>query len=245
MGDFKRTYLKTSDNNGNEYKRNSVLEFVLKSLWIILKFFLLYLVLRLLLIGVIKTTNIGTENRVNLNNIPAPIQTSATGSVTKAINDGNAQITYVAEYKINGRVVDVERYSSNHVRDNLSSRDIALGWGVLSTDESKNKIKWTSIGNRYLSWRTSDNEWYQKVGGESVIINSHSNNHLIPSNNEIKRKIESISRGDYVQLEGYLVDVYWTNPKGNYFKWNTSISRGDTGNGACEIIYVTDIKWLR
>lgn len=245
MGEFKRTYLKTSDNNGNEHKRNSVLEFILKSLWIIFKFFLIYLVLRLLLTGVVKTTNIGTESKVNLNNIPAPIQTKAAGSTTKTINDGNAQITYVAEYKIDGRVIDVERYYSDEVRDQLSSRDIALGWGVLSTKDSKNKVKWSSIGNRYLYWRTLDNEWYQNIGGESVIISSHSNNHLIPSNNEIKRKIENINKGDYVQIEGYLVDVYWTNPKGAYFKWTTSTSRSDEGNGACEIIYVTDIKWLR
>lgn len=245
MGDFKRTYLKTSDNNGNKHKRNSVLEFILKSLLIIFEFFLLYLILRLLLIGVIKTTNIGTESKVNLNNIPAPIQTKSIGSTTKAINDGNAQINYIAEYKINGRVVDVERYYSKDVKDRLSSRDIALGWGVLSTKESKNKIKWSSTGNRYLSWKASDNEWCQNVGGESVIISSHSNNHLIPSNNEIKRKIESINKGDYVQIEGYLVEVDWSNPEGDYIKWTTSTSRSDVGNDASEIIYVTGIKWLR
>ncbi len=28
-------------------------------------------------------------------------------------------------------------------------------------------------------------------------------------------------------------------------RWNSSTSRTDTGDGACEIIYVTDVKWLK
>lgn len=245
MGDFKRKYLKTSDNNGNEYKRNSVLEFILKFLWIFFKLFLVYLILRLLLVGVIRTTNIGTENRINLNNIPAPVQTGTSGGTSKVINDGTANISYVANYVINGRVVDTQNYSSSGIENKLAPKDVGLAWGFLSTDESQEKITWSSWGDRFLNWRVKDDDWYKSVGGKVAMTSNHSNNHLIPSSNEIERKIQTIKKGDYVQIEGYLVDIKWTGSNGRYFYWNTSTSRSDDGSGACEIIYVTDITWLR
>ncbi len=202
-------------------------------------------IINFLLLGVTRTTNVATENRINLSNIPAPTQTGTKGSTTKAIKDGIAEITYVAEYVINGRVVDVESYNGSSVGDKLSPRDVGLAWGILSTDESQDKIKWTSYGNRFLNWKVTDTEWLESIGGSNAIYTNHSNNHLIPSSDEVERNIKSIRKGDYVQIEGYLVDINWKNSSGSKFWWNTSTTRTDTGNGACEVIYVKNITWLR
>lgn len=198
-----------------------------------------------MLYGVTRTTNVATENRINLSNIPAPTQIKTKGGTTKEVKNGTAEITYVAEYVINGCVVDIENYNGSSVDDKLSPRDIGLVWGPLSTKENQKKIKWTSYGNRYLSWKVADGEWLESIGGKSAFITSYSNNHLIPASSEIERSIKSIRKGDYVQIEGYLVDINWKNSSGSTFTWKTSTSRDDTGNGACEVIYVKNVTWLR
>ncbi len=43
--------------------------------------------------------------------------------------------------------------------------------------------------------------------------------------------------GQIVTIGGFLVDV--TGPGG--FTWNTSLIRTDTGNGACEIVWVESL----
>lgn len=182
---------------------------------------------------------------VNLANISEPTQYKSLGGTQIEINNGVADITYVAEYSLSGRVVDVENYYGSYVRDKLSPKDIGVAWGFFATDESQDKVRWTSHGNRYLSWYISDGEWYRSVGGESAITAHHSNNHLIPANDDVEKLVKKIKKDDYVQVDGYLVNVYWKKNDGSYFRWNTSTTRNDDGNGACEIIYVTNVTWLK
>jgi hypothetical protein len=44
----------------------------------------------------------------------------------------------------------------------------------------------------------------------------------------------AFKRGEIVHMEGYLVRV--DGPDG--FQWASSLSRSDTGNGACELFWV-------
>jgi len=60
---------------------------------------------------------------------------------------------------------------------------------------------------------------------------------MIPSNSAIARKLKSLRPGDVVRLEGFLVDV--DHPSG--WRWRTSMSRVDSGAGACEIVYVEQL----
>ena len=52
--------------------------------------------------------------------------------------------------------------------------------------------------------------------------------------------IKQIKKNDYIKISGYLINAYWDN---SYL--TTSTSRDDEGNGACEVVYVTDIKWYK
>ena len=69
-----------------------------------------------------------------------------------------------------------------------------------------------------------------------------SNNHLIPSDSKIEKLIKRIKKNDYVKLEGYLVSAEEID--GN-FKVRSSTTRSDNGDGACELIYVTNVTWLK
>jgi hypothetical protein len=47
-----------------------------------------------------------------------------------------------------------------------------------------------------------------------------------------------VRAGDRVRIEGWLVEA--TAPDG--WRWRSSLTREDTGNGACELVYVCAIE---
>ena len=78
----------------------------------------------------------------------------------------------------------------------------------------------------------------------SVSIQS-ANTHVIAADSSVKSVINRIRRGDHVHLKGYLVNIIGMGSGGKSFSWNSSISRTDSGNGACEVFYVTEAKILK
>ena len=44
-----------------------------------------------------------------------------------------------------------------------------------------------------------------------------------------------------IELKGFLVDVDFKNSN-NQALWSTSMTRDDTGDGSCEILYVEEIS---
>lgn len=184
-----------------------------------------------------------TEEIISLSNIPEPKQITTNGSVKKIVGEKEVDINYIASYTLSGKVVDVQKYYGSSLQNKLSPLDIGIAWGFLAED-SDEKVTWTSNGTRFLRWRTNDMDWYNKHGGEKGIGKYWSNNHLIPSEDKIEDLIKNIKKGDYVKIEGYLVKVRYDGPDGEWFKWNSSTTRDDTENGACEVIYVTDVTWL-
>lgn len=64
------------------------------------------------------------------------------------------------------------------------------------------------------------------------------NMHLIPASKQIRGRLEAVRPGNLVRLRGLLVDV--AGPDG--YRWNTSLTREDTGMGACELFYVEAVE---
>ena len=181
------------------------------------------------------------ENIDDFFNIPAPIQQSASGQVIKTIDNTEVEITFKNSYILAGRVVDVQPYFPTKVQNKLSPIDIGVTWGFLARDENHNTVKWSSAGNRFLTFKTSN----PKLMNDMTRVTQHlSNNHLIPADDEIEKQIKALKVDDYIKIEGYLVNVYYTVGTNGYFTWNSSTSRSDKGDGACEIIYVTKLSWL-
>jgi hypothetical protein len=66
-------------------------------------------------------------------------------------------------------------------------------------------------------------------------IETHSANwHLVPANNRVWRTLKGLRVGSIVRLEGKLVDI----ETADHYTIKTSLTRQDTGAGACEVIYV-------
>lgn len=181
----------------------------------------------------------------SLNNIQEPNQVETTGKTTKIINGANVEIKYVAKYSIRGRVVDICEYNNNNnIESALSPKDVGISWGFLAKEINHEKLNWSSYGNRFLFWNCTDGEWIGQNGGVNKIGEYWSNNHLIPKDESVEELIDNIKENDFIKIEGYLVNVYCKQNNGSEFFWNSSTSRKDSGNGACEVIYVTNVMWL-
>lgn len=157
-----------------------------------------------------------------------PIQIPYTGEpIIKESRGHKYTITPVATYEISAKVGSVKAYND----DKVSPMDICVAWGELAAESN---ISYTQSGrfcSPELIGELKNRENYR--GGLSAY--KHSNNHIIPANNSILRALNTIRVGDKITLKGFLVNV-----DGRY--WRTSLSRYDTGDGACEIIYVTEVR---
>jgi hypothetical protein len=89
-------------------------------------------------------------------------------------------------------------------------------------------------------WNFSSQEDYQAFSESHI-----ANNHVIPATTEQEALIESVEIGDVITISGQLVNYNVTADDGtNIGTRATSTTREDTGNGACEVIYVRDISIL-
>ncbi len=141
------------------------------------------------------------------------------------------QLTRRASFEIRARVLSTEPYYL-HRESDLSPLDLALGWGVMSDQAVLDRIDISQSGR----WYRTRYELPPPVP-EQQIISSSSNMHMIPARVDIDRSLKALRPGDVIILRGYLVDV---DHDSGWF-WRTSMSRTDTGNGACEIVYVESL----
>jgi hypothetical protein len=141
------------------------------------------------------------------------------------------QLTRRARFEIRARVLSKEPYYLRRESD-LSPLDLALGWGVMSDEAVLDRIDISQSGR----WYFTRYEYPAPLPDARITANS-SNMHMIPARKSIERQLKDLRPGNIVVLEGYLVDV--DHPSG--WRWRTSLSRTDTGNGACEIVYVESI----
>jgi hypothetical protein len=98
---------------------------------------------------------------------------------------------------------------------------------------------------RKIEWSQSGRWYWWKFGPDfknnrSVIINNSANTHIIPATETITDAIDGIDPGDRIELTGFLTTIVGKKD-GQTYTWNSSLSRSDTGNGSCEVLYVKKI----
>ena len=93
---------------------------------------------------------------------------------------------------------------------------------------------------RSVESTTQSGRWYHyRWGAEgpplplAEIIRSSANMHLIPADENVARALARVSPGQTVRLQGWLVEA-----RRDDFVWRSSMSRDDSGGGACELVYV-------
>ncbi len=149
-------------------------------------------------------------------------------------------ITPLANYSITGVVISTKRYFFDSV-SSISPIDIAIVWKKMSVADVIKEFKFKHR-NRAIIYITKKDYWPIM---EKEVKNCISNNHCIPANKDIKKKLLKIRQYDLVTIKGQLVKV----EKSGMEPWISSLSRDDgPGYGklvGCEIIYVTDVEILK
>src|SRR5437870_6598278 len=137
-----------------------------------------------------------------------------------------------ARYDITARILSREDYRFDRLAD-LVPEDLALGWGPMSDNHVLAAFD-VSQGARFYTWRPRGP---LPIAREDVIVHS-ANTHVIPADARIRSELARLRVGQVVHLAGTLVDAI--RDDGAWLR--TSLTRTDTGAGACEVMLVENVE---
>lgn len=176
-------------------------------------------------------------DKIDLSQDPLQTPYSREGEepILRKVKNGSFTLTRVAQYKVNGCVISKEYYSYGW-DSIISPVDLLIVWGNLADPGYRKPIIFSQDGRWYHY------KWKEGARVDSAYIITHSsNNHILPANENIYRAVKQIKKEDPIVLEGFLVNVRGTF-KNRPVSWNTSLTRTDTGNGSCELFYVSKVR---
>ncbi len=150
----------------------------------------------------------------------------------EAIKLGRWTLTPRAHYVIIARVLGHEHYRFDSLAD-LIPEDLALGWGPMSDNAVLKDIDISQSG-RFYFWKEED---VTNIDRDAIAVHS-ANTHVIPNDSSTARQLSRIRVGQVVQLTGDLVDG--TRDDGRWIR--SSLTRNDTGAGACEVLLVRNVE---
>ncbi len=160
-----------------------------------------------------------------------PLQRPAEKIETLKVKDYS--ITPLAEFQLAGRVLGTKRYRVGREAD-LSPIDFALGWGPMTDPKVIEKLN-ISQSARFYSYR-----YRQPPIPPRDIVNHSANMHLIPATPEVAARLFEVRPEQHVKFKGYLVKI-----EGNDgWEWKSSLTRNDSGAGACELVVVDTLEIL-
>jgi len=144
-------------------------------------------------------------------------------------------LTPRAEYILQGVVVGRERYRFDF-NSKLSPCDLAIAWGPLVSHEGFSALDFGQ-GGRWYFWRAGG----RRPIDETFVARFSSNTHIVPARRSLGRIACGVHPGQRVALAGDLVEIEGRKG-GRWFHWFSSLSRTDTGDGSCEVLYLRRVK---
>lgn len=148
-----------------------------------------------------------------------------------AIAFKDATLHPLAGFSLTARVLSRDDYHFDAESD-ISPTDLAFGWGRMSDSAVLHDID-ISQGGRFYYWRTKAFPIPRRE------IETHSANmHMVPADTMVAHELKRVRVGDVVSIEGMLVEA----DKANGWRWRSSLTRDDTGAGACELVYVQSLQ---
>jgi hypothetical protein len=166
---------------------------------------------------------------------PTPYQVSA-GKV-------NYSIKPLYDYEIRGLVVSKHNADAwwdwihAAANDHINVVDLCVVWGANATAGTYLPITFSS-GQWTCNFETRSTEAFQAFNQSQI-----SNNHLLTDSPALARKLRNVRIGDQISVKGQLVE--YRHQAGMDFFRGTSTVRTDTGNGACETIFASEVTVLK
>lgn len=161
---------------------------------------------------------------------PDPPLQRPLGADAPVFHKDRYQIRALAEFALEARVLARENYRFDAGAE-LVPTDLALGWGSMSDSAVLAEIA-IHQRNRFYYWLTATFPIPRRD------IEAHSANmHLIPASRVVADQIKAVRPGHVLSLSGYLVEAR----RDDGWQWRSSLSREDTGAGACELVWVETV----
>jgi hypothetical protein len=167
-----------------------------------------------------------------------PIQTPTSAKPFDFTYRGKTyMVTPVADYELWGLVVthnDITGITDiTHDANSVDLKDLCVVWGSNLNNGDYREVKYSSGDfTCYWSYRRPMNFRFDEIA----------NNHLLSDSAAVRARIRHAEIGDQIHFKGMLVNYSPTaNPQ-----WvrKTSTTRKDTGNHACEVVFVEDFDIL-
>lgn len=158
------------------------------------------------------------------------------------VNGENYLILPKYDYELEGVIVsynnsgDFTDYFHSYWNDYINLRDLCVVWG--SNVETGVYLDMDFHNDSWTCWA----RWPSREVGKIFDKDKISNNHVLIDDNEVENRLMQSEPGDHIRLKGVLAEYH--NPRTG-FRRSTSTIRTDTGNGACETIYVTDFELVK
>lgn len=158
-----------------------------------------------------------------------PPQQSALPATLPAFRVGDFTVSPLAGFSAEARVLSREDYRFGP-ESALSPTDLALGWQRMADPSIYRRLDISQSGR-----------WYHYRWGPegpplplAEIIRSSANMHLVPADESVARALDRVRPDQTVRIQGWLVEAR----RDDGWTWRSSLSREDSGGGACELIYV-------
>lgn len=138
-------------------------------------------------------------------------------------------VTPLAGFSIEARVLGREDYRFD-TESAFSPTDLALGWRGMADPKNYRKLGISQSGR-----------WYRYQWGAegpplppAEIVHTSANMHLVPADGNVARALARVRPDQTVRIQGWLVEAR----RDDGWIWRSSLTREDSGAGACELIYV-------
>ena len=163
--------------------------------------------------------------------------------IAVTVGDIDYSVQALHKYDLYGMVVSMHDantwwdYLHKEWNDKLNVTDLCVVWGENVRSGAYQDISFSS-GQFTCNYQTSSDEAWAAFDTSAI-----SNNHLLAADPALASKMRDIRIGDQIHFSGYLAE--YSHNHGFPFKRGTSTVRTDSGNGACETVYVEDFEVLR
>jgi hypothetical protein len=143
-------------------------------------------------------------------------------------------VTPQAFFKIHARVLSKILYHLG-IDAKMRPYDLTLSWGEIAKKENYSKIRISqSMRRTYFHKNNSPYDW--------IFVTEHlSNFHIAFPQKNILQELHKVRKHDNIYMEGFLVDLDGGGNNDATVSGETSLSRTDQGDGACETIYITKL----
>jgi len=172
--------------------------------------------------------------------VPPLQRTVSTQPFTVANNGTDYRIEPRYQYDLHGLVVSYAHHNGNYSlhrlwNDHINVADVCVVWSENANGSDLNRIKFWN-GKFTCNFKTDDAGVWERFRQDQI-----SNNHLLTDDSRMRKQIKQVRIGDQVRISGWLVN--YSNDAG--FSRSTSTTRSDSGNGACETIYLKKFEILQ